>query len=261
MFVDTHAHLYVKQFDQDRQSMIDRALDVGIGKIFLPNIDTTSISSLYELVDLRPDVCYPMMGLHPCSVKANYEQELDTIEAHLRSGNQDDEKRFCAIGECGLDYHWDLTYKSEQFKALRRQISWAKEFDLPIILHCRESMDDVIREIQKAQDGSLRGIFHCFSGTQKHVEQVIELGFLMGLGGVLTFKKSGVDALVKEVPLKHLVLETDAPYLAPTPYRGKRNETSYMIKVAERLAEVKGCSLQEVAEATTKNALNLFKIE
>ncbi len=261
MLVDTHAHLYAKQFDEDRQLMLDRAVSVGIEKIFLPNIDTQSIAGMYELVELRPDLCYPMMGLHPCSVKENYEQELDTIEAHLRSGNQDGERRFCAVGECGLDYHWDLTFKSQQIKALRRQIEWAKDLDLPIVLHCRESMDDVIREIQKAQDGSLKGIFHCFSGTQKHVEQVIELGFLMGLGGVLTFKKSGVDELVKNVALKHLVLETDAPYLAPTPYRGKRNETAYMVKVAERLAEVKGITVAEVAEATTKNALDLFRID
>ncbi len=261
MLIDTHAHLYAKQFDQDREEMIQRAIDNGVTKLFLPNIDINSIEGMFHLADIYPDVCYPMMGLHPCSVKADYLEVLEVLEAHLRAGNPeaDEEGQFCAVGEIGLDYHWDTTFKKQQKDALRIQINWAKELNLPIVLHCRKSFKETLKIVKEMQDGNLKGIFHCFGGSVEEAQQVIDVGFLMGIGGVLTFKKSGLDKTLAEVPLEHLVLETDAPYLAPSPYRGKRNESAYIANIADKLAEVKNCSVEKIAAITSKNALALFK--
>ena len=253
MLIDTHAHLYLAQFDEDRKAMLQRAQAAGVARIYLPNIDSTSITAMLKMEEEAPEYCKAMMGLHPCSVKDNYREELALLEKYLA------ERPFCAVGEIGTDLYWDKTHWQEQQAAFRIQMDWAKELGLPIVIHCRDSMEETIQLVREAQDGRLRGIFHCFGGTVEQAKAIIDLGFYMGIGGVLTFKKSGLSATLQEVSLEHLVLETDSPYLAPTPYRGKRNESAYVRVVAEKLAEVKDKSLEEVAEATTNNALEIFR--
>lgn len=250
--IDTHAHLYAEEFDADRTEMLQRALDTGLTHMYLPNIDSSSIEGMLALEAQFPGQCLAMMGLHPCYVKENYQEELALVKSWL------EKRSFPAIGEIGIDLYWDKTFVREQEEAFLTQVEWAKQYDLPIIIHSRESMDLIIELLKPVRHSRLRGIFHCFSGTVAQAEAAIELGFLLGIGGVLTFKKSGLDAVLSEIDLKHLVLETDAPYLAPTPFRGKRNESSYLLKVAEKLAEVKGVNLNEVAEVTTQNALQLL---
>jgi len=253
MLIDTHTHLYIKHFDQDREEAIQRALDNGIEKFFLPNIDSTSIDVMLELEAKYPDRFYAMMGLHPCSVKENYEEELALVKQWL------DKRPFVAVGEIGLDLYWDKSFFEQQKDAFRRQINWAKELDIPIVIHSRESTTEVIEIIRSEKDERLRGIFHCFGGSVAEANAITELGFMLGIGGVLTFKKSGLDQTMKEISLDHIVLETDSPFLAPTPYRGKRNESAYTKLVAEKLALVKDTSIEEVAEKTTQNALQIFK--
>lgn len=250
--IDTHAHLYAEEFDADRTEMLQRALDTGLTRMYLPNIDSTSIEGMLALEAQFPGQCLAMMGLHPCYVKENYREELAIVKSWL------EKRSFPAIGEIGIDLYWDKTFVREQEEAFLTQVEWAKQYDLPIVIHSRESMDLIIELLKPVRHERLRGIFHCFTGTVAQAEAAIELGFLLGIGGVLTFKKSGLDAVLSEIDLKHLVLETDAPYLAPTPFRGKRNESSYLLKVAEKLAEVKGVNLKEVAEVTTQNALQLL---
>jgi TatD DNase family protein len=250
--IDTHAHLYSEEFNEDRVEMIQRALEAGVTRMYLPNIDSTSIEGMLELEAQYPGQCLAMMGLHPCYVKENYQEELALVKSWL------EKRSFPAIGEIGIDLYWDKTHVKEQEEAFLTQVEWAKQYDLPIVIHSRESMDMILELLQPVRHPRLRGIFHCFSGSVQQAEAAIEMGFLLGIGGVLTFKKSGLDAVLSEIALQHLVLETDAPYLAPTPFRGKRNESSYVLKVAEKLAEVKGVSLNEVAEVTTQNALQLF---
>lgn len=250
--IDTHAHLYSEEFNEDRAEMIQRALEAGVTRMYLPNIDSTSIEGMLELEAQYPGQCLAMMGLHPCYVKDNYQEELALVKSWL------EKRSFPAIGEIGIDLYWDKTHVKEQEEAFLTQVEWAKQYDLPIVIHSRESMDMILELLQPVRHPRLRGIFHCFTGSVSQAEAAIELGFLLGIGGVLTFKKSGLDAVLSEIALQHLVLETDAPYLAPTPFRGKRNESSYVLKVAEKLAEVKGVSVNEVAEITTQNALQLF---
>lgn len=250
--IDTHAHLYAEEFDADRTEMLQRALDTGLTHMYLPNIDSSSIEGMLALEAQFPGQCLAMMGLHPCYVKENYREELAIVKSWL------EKRSFPAIGEIGIDLYWDKTFVREQEEAFLTQVEWAKQYDLPIVIHSRESMDLIIELLKPVRHSRLRGIFHCFTGTVAQAEAAIELGFLLGIGGVLTFKKSGLDAVLSEIDLKHLVLETDAPYLAPTPFRGKRNESSYLLKVAEKLAEVKGVNLNEVAEVTTQNALQLL---
>ncbi|MEM6700622.1 MAG: TatD family hydrolase, partial [Bacteroidota bacterium] len=248
MLIDTHTHLYVEQFAADRAAVIDRAMEVGVQKFYLPNIDSEHIENLLALEAAYPEHCFPMMGLHPCSVKENYEEELAIVEQWLNK------RSFVAVGEIGLDLYWDRTFFEQQKAAFRQQIQWAKELGLPIVIHSRESTWEVIEILRAAQDESLRGIFHCFGGNVEEAKAITELGFYLGIGGVLTFKKAKLDETLKEVDLQHIVLETDAPYLAPTPYRGKRNESAYIRIIAEKLAEVKGVSLKEVAAKTSQNA-------
>lgn len=250
--IDTHTHLYAPQFDEDRDVMIQRAVEAGITKFFLPNIDSSSIDGMLALEKKYPDRCFAMMGLHPCSVKENVEEELALVRKWL------DQRRWCAIGEIGIDLYWDKTFVEQQKMAFLRQVEWAKELDIPIVIHSRESIDMIIELLEGVKGDRLRGIFHCFTGTLAQAERIIDLGFLMGIGGVLTFKKAGLDKTVADIDLKYLVLETDSPYLAPTPYRGKRNESAYTRLVAEKLAEAKGMELKEVAEITTTNAEELF---
>lgn len=251
--IDTHAHLYASQFDEDRDAMLQRALEVGVEKIYLPNIDSSSISGMLSLEQAYPDRCFAMMGLHPCSVKENYQAELAIVENWLNK------RPFCAVGEIGIDLYWDKTFFEQQKEAFLLQVNWAKERNLPIVIHSRESADIIIDLLQPLKDDRLKGIFHCFGGNLEQAKAIIDLGFLLGIGGVLTFKKSGLAQTLEQVDLEHLVLETDAPYLAPTPYRGKRNESAYTRLVAEKLAEVKGITLEEVGSVTSENAEQLFE--
>lgn len=253
MLIDTHAHLYAKQFDEDREEMLKRAEAVGIERFYLPNIDSESIGVMLELEAAHPDKCFAMMGLHPCSVKENYEDELAIVEKWLG------QRSFCAVGEIGIDLYWDKTLLEEQKDAFRRQINWAKDLNVPIIIHARDALDIIIKIVQEEKDERLQGIFHCFGGTPEQAQAIMDLEFYMGLGGVLTYKKAALDQVVNNIPLDYLVLETDAPYLAPTPKRGKRNESAYMSFVAQKLADIKQMPLEEIAKITSKNALKVFE--
>ncbi len=255
-FIDTHTHLFSDQFNEDIDATIQRADDSDISKLFLPNIDKDSIKPMMKLAQAYPDVCYPMMGLHPCSVDSNFKTVLaDMKQLFLKHS-------FYAVGETGLDLHWDKTTLDLQIEALKEQIAWAKEFKLPIVIHARESYDELFQVFDELNDNSLTGVFHCFTGTLEQAEHIISYeGFKLGLGGVLTFKNSGLAETVSLIDIKHLVLETDSPYLAPTPHRGKRNESAYLYYVASKLAEVKNLTMEEVAEITSNNALELFKMK
>lgn len=253
--IDTHTHLYSDEFAADQEMMIKRVREAGIGRVLMPAIDASTHEKMLELERKHPDLCLSMMGLHPTSVKENYEEELRVAEGHFQRG------KFIAVGETGLDFYWDLTFREQQFDAFRRQIDWALQYDLPVVIHSRNSTDECIEVIREKQNGKLRGVFHCFSGDAEQARKITELGLYLGIGGVLTFKNSGLDKVLAGVDLAHLVLETDAPYLAPVPYRGKRNESAYIIYVAEKLAGVKGVPVEEVAEVTTVNAKKLFGLE
>lgn len=253
MFVDTHAHLYATDFDTDRNEVLARTREAGVELVFLPNVDSRSIEPMLSLEAANPGFCHAMMGLHPCSVGEGYEEELKLVRNWL------EQRPFCAIGEIGVDLYWDKTYQKQQEVAFMQQVEWALEFDLPIIIHSRESTGLILDLLEPVRQPKLRGIFHCFSGTIEEAKRVIDLGFLLGIGGVLTFKKAGLDVLLQHIDLEHIVLETDAPYLAPVPYRGKRNESSWIPVIASKLAEVKNTELAIVATQTTANARKLFK--
>jgi TatD DNase family protein len=250
--IDTHAHLYSAQFNGDRAAMLQRALEAGLSKVLLPAIDSTTHEHMLKLEEENPGFCVAMMGMHPCSVKEDYEKELAIIENYLSS------RSFIGVGEIGLDFYWDLTFKDQQFKAFRRQIEWALHYKLPIAIHSRNANDDCIQVVSDHQKGDLRGVFHCFSGTLEQARQMIDLGFYLGIGGVLTFKNGGLDKVLEQIDTSHLVLETDAPYLAPVPFRGKRNESSYITHVAQKLADLKQTSVEEIVDQTSRNAQNLF---
>ena len=254
MYIDTHTHLFSAKFDEDREAVVKQAIAAEVKKMYLPNIDAASVVSVFDLCQKFPDNCFPMLGLHPCHVKENYQEELAKIKEPLFSHPE-----VMGVGETGLVYHWDLTFKKEQQDALRIQIEWAKELEIPIVLHTRESFEDSWNIINEMNDERLRGVFHCFSGDIKDAEKVMELGgFFMGIGGVVTFKKSGLAETVAQIPLEYLVLETDSPYLAPTPHRGKRNESSFIPYIANKIAEAKSMNLEDLATATTQNAETLF---
>ena len=255
MYIDTHAHLYLEQFDEDRNEVIQSARDQGIDKIFMPNVDLSTIEAMHEVARDYPSVCFPMMGLHPCSVGADYEQVLERILTELKDGT------YCAIGEIGLDFYWDKTWVDQQENAFCKQVEWAIERKLPIAIHSREAMDRLLELLEPYRGSGLRGVFHCFTGTLEQGLAAIDLGFMLGIGGVLTFKNSNLAQTLPEIGLEHLILETDSPYLAPVPHRGKRNESSYIPVIAHRLAEILQVSLQEVEEETTGNACRLFQIE
>lgn len=250
--IDTHTHLYVKTFRGDIASVIERAEKEGIYKFYLPSIDSEEIGPMLELEQQYSGKCIAMMGLHPCSVKENYREELAIVSDWLSK------RPFVAVGEIGLDYHWDKTHVAEQKQAFHEQIDRALQYRIPIVIHSRESMDDCIRIVQEHQKGELRGIFHCFTGDLASAKKIIDTGFYLGIGGVLTYKNSGLAEVLKDISLEHMVLETDAPYLTPVPFRGKRNESSYIKYVAEKLAEVKGVPVEEVARITTENARKIF---
>lgn len=252
-WIDTHAHLYSKEFKQDRPQMITRALEAGVHKLLLPNIDSHSIEGMLALEKEYPGKCYAMMGLHPCYVDENVEKEMALVREWLAK------RPFTAVGEIGLDFYWDKAHAALQHQVFREQLQLAKQYELPVVIHSRESTRQCIDEVRSLQDGTLTGVFHCFSGTLDEAREVIALGFYLGIGGVVTFKKSGLDKIVEEVDLQHIILETDAPYLAPVPYRGKRNESAYIPLIGETVANVKNLKIEDVAAITSSNALKLFK--
>jgi TatD DNase family protein len=252
-WIDTHAHIYAKEFNDDRQDMLARCEQQGIGRIFMPNVDHASIDGMMELESRSAGTCIAMMGLHPCSVDKDFERELYIVEDWLGK------RKFAAVGEIGTDLYWDKTFWEQQKEAFTIQVNWAKKYKLPVVIHCRESIDETIALVEQLQDGKLTGIFHCYSGNAEQAERIIKLNFLLGIGGVSTFKNGGLDKVLPDIDLKHLVLETDSPYLAPVPHRGKRNEPSYIPLVGDKIAEIKRVTVNEVKNATSQNALNLFK--
>jgi TatD DNase family protein len=254
IFTDTHTHLYSEDFNDDREAMVKRAIDARVKRLFLPNIDIKSIQPMLDLVWKFPDNCFPMMGLHPCSVDEHVEAHLFQIQKWFKK------RKFYAVGEIGLDFYWSVEFKEQQIMAFKKQIQWAIQMDLPINIHSRNSTDEVIAILQEMKHPLLRGIFHCFSGNAQQAKQITELGFHLGIGGVLTYKKSELPDAIADIDLQHLVLETDAPYLSPVPFRGKRNESAYIVNIAEKLAELKDTSVEKVANITTENAIKIFGI-
>jgi TatD DNase family protein len=250
--IDTHTHLYVREFREDIDSVVERAINEGVEKFYLPAIDSSENDALLELEKKFPGKMYAMAGLHPCSVKENYKEELAAIEQQLS------EREFAAIGETGLDFYWDTTFSKQQYESLHTQAKWAIQYKLPLVLHTRNAIQETIDVIKECKGTGLTGIFHCFSGALSDAKEIIDSGFLLGIGGVVTFKNSGLAEVIKDIDLKYLVLETDAPYLAPSPYRGKRNESSYLKYIVQKIAEIKDLTVEEVAAQTTKNADDIF---
>jgi len=254
ILTDTHTHLYYETDDTKRAELIQRCSENSIDRLFLPNVDASSVSLISSLVESYPDLCFPMLGLHPCSVKANWEDELKAIKEAVQP------QKIVAIGEIGIDLYWDKTLLKEQLQAFRNQIAWAKELKLPIVIHCRDAFNEVFEVLQQEQDENLRGIFHCFTGSVEQANKVIDLGFYLGIGGVVTYKNAGLDKVVAQMDLKHIVLETDSPYLTPVPYRGKPNESSYLIYIAQKVAELHQTDVETVASITTENSKTIFGV-
>ena len=252
-WIDTHAHIYAKEFDHDRQEMLRRCEENDVKYIFMPNVDHTSIDAMLNL-ESRCSACIAMMGLHPCSVKKGFERELYIVEEWLGR------KKFAAVGEIGTDLYWDKTFWDQQREAFTIQVNWAKQHGLPVVIHCRESLDETMGIVETLQDGTLTGIFHCFSGNSEQAKRIIKLNFHVGIGGVATFKKGGLDLVLPEIPGENMVLETDSPYLAPVPHRGKRNEPSYIPLIAQKVADIKELSLAQIQQQTTGNASKIFNI-
>lgn len=249
--IDSHCHLYSEEFSGDLYEVIKSASQQGVQAFYMPAIDSTTHEAMIA-VEEKYDSCFSMMGLHPCSVKENFEKELLIAEEWLAK------RRFAAIGETGLDFYWDKTFVKEQYISLEKHVEWALKYDLPLVLHTRNAMQETIDFIKKYSGTKLKGIFHCFGGTLAEAEQIIETGFYLGIGGVVTYKKAGLDQVLNHIDIKHLLLETDAPYLSPVPYRGKRNESSYLGFIATRIAEIKQMSEEEVRKITTENAMAIF---
>ncbi|HCH0949094.1 TPA: TatD family hydrolase [Vibrio parahaemolyticus] len=252
--IDTHAHIYASEFDNDRDEVVERALTQGITKILLPNIDLDSIEPMLQTEAAYPEVCHSMMGLHPCYVDSNVDQTLEIIRGWFEKHN------FIAVGEIGIDLYWDKTHQAEQEMAFVTQLNWAKEMDLPVVIHTRDSIEETLTLLRQEQDGRLRGVFHCFGGSLEEARAINELGFHLGLGGVSTFKNSGMDQVMPHLDMQWIILETDCPYLAPVPHRGKRNEPAYTSLVAQRVADLRGEEVATIDAITTENAKNLFKI-
>lgn len=251
--IDTHCHLYVEEFKNDVDAVIARAQAQGVEQFYLPGIDSESIPAMLAVEANYPGVCKAMMGLHPCYVKENYLQELNIVQHWL------EQRDFPAIGEIGLDYYWDTSFKTQQQEAFETQMEWALERGLPIVIHTRNAMQETIEMVKPFAAKGLKGIFHCFSGSFESAKQIVDMGFLLGIGGVITYKNAGLPKALEQIGVEHLVLETDAPYLSPVPYRGKRNESAYLMHIAEVLAGAKGITVAELASITTANATALFK--
>ena len=254
ILIDTHTHLYLDNFSDDRNLVVQNAIDQGITKMLLPAIDSSTFDSMNKLTAIFPDNCFPMIGLHPTSVKDNFEDELKLVEDQLSVGG------YIAVGEIGIDLYWDKTHFEEQKDTFRRQLRLAKKYNLPVAIHTRDSFDEIYPIVKEESTEKLTGVFHCFTGSIEESKKIIDIGFKMGIGGILTFKNSGLDKIVSTIPIDHLLLETDAPFLTPSPYRGKRNESSYLTYIAEKLADINEINVEQVADITTQNAKELFNL-
>lgn len=255
LFIDTHTHLFLSEFDDDRRETMQRAVDAGITKLFMPNVDTSTIQALNNACNEFHEQCFPMMGLHPSSVTRNYKNDLEIIK------QQFNERKYYAVGEIGIDLYWEKTYKQQQINAFTEQVQWAEQVGLPIVIHSRNALSDIFEILDSLQISTLTGIFHCFGGSVEEAQRAIEMGFKIGIGGVVTFKNAGMQKVVANIDLEHIVLETDSPYLAPVPKRGKRNESAYIPYITQKVADIKQTSLDNVAEITTKNALKVFNLK
>ncbi|MDI9320867.1 MAG: TatD family hydrolase [Phycisphaerales bacterium] len=253
ILVDTHTHLYDEEAVELQDAHIRRAIEAGVLKMYMPNCDSGTIERMLQIAQCFPDNCYPMMGLHPCYVKDNYLEELAVVEAQLSKNN------FVGVGEIGLDFYWDRTYAIQQRHAFEQQIDWALQYELPIIIHSRSATKECIDIVRKKQKGNLVSIFHCYSGTLEEAREIVDLGGYLGIGGVVTYKKTNLPEILHSISIQNIVLETDAPYLSPVPYRGKKNESTYLPIIGQKVAEVYQISLQEVAEQTTLNAQKIFR--
>lgn len=253
MYVDSHTHIYLKDFDEDRKGIISECLNNGVNKLLLPNIDKSSIADVIKICEVYKDICYPMVGLHPCYVKDSYEDDLDFLKPIIKSIKP------IAVGEIGIDLYWDKSNLEIQRKAFIAQINWAKEFKLPIVIHARDSYDEIFEVLDQVNDENLNGVFHCFSSSLKDANRILNYGgFKLGIGGVVTFKNSGLDKVVKNIDIKNIVLETDSPYLTPTPFRGTRNKSSYIPIIANKLSDIYEISCEEIGNITSKNAKEIF---
>ena len=250
--IDTHAHIYLDEFSRDMEEIVGRAREKQVDRILMPAIDSSTHTAMLELEESRSGLFISMMGLHPCSVKENYLEELRIVEDWLSS------RKFVAVGEIGLDFYWDVSFKDKQYDAFNQQVGWALKYDIPIAIHSRNATDECIEVVQEHQKGKLRGVFHCFSGSLEQSQAIIEAGFYLGIGGVVTYKNAGLDKVVKEIDPRHIILETDAPYLTPVPFRGKRNESSYLTYILQKLADTWETNAEEIASITTRNAEKLF---
>lgn len=255
ILIDTHTHLFLPEFKEDRSRVVADAIEKGIAKFLLPNVDDSTIDSMLTLADEFPGICLPMIGLHPTSVDNHYKEKIILVREKLET------RKFWGIGETGIDLYWDDTFLEQQVEAFKDQISLAKEYHLPLVIHARNSFPEIFEVLDLEKDDSLQGVFHAFTGNVKQACKIIDYGFKIGIGGIVTFKNAGLDKIVKDIALEHIILETDAPYLAPAPKRGKRNEPAYLIYTAEKLAEIHGQSLELIADITTRNAAALFKIK
>jgi TatD DNase family protein len=253
ILTDTHTHLYYEQDAEKRAALMQRCFDNGITRLFLPNVDVESVQQINDLVLAYPHICFPMLGMHPCSVKGDWETQLDAI---MKS----DAGKIYAVGEIGIDLYWDKTNLADQIKAFKHQIAWAKSLKLPIVIHCREAFNEVFEVLEDEKDELLRGIFHCFTGNAEQAQKAIDLGFHLGIGGVVTYKNGGLDKILPQIDLSHIVLETDSPYLSPVPHRGKPNESSYLIFIAQKVAEIYQTELETVAGITTANSKTIFGV-
>ncbi len=253
-FIDTHCHIYSDAFDEDREKVLCDAFSKGISPIFLPAIDASSVPKMLELKEKYPEDIFLMTGLHPTYVKENYKEELQFVAAQLQT------QQYCAVGEIGMDLYWDTTFLKQQQEAFDTQLQWAITHQLPVNIHCRNAFDETFEILENYKDKGLTGIFHCFTGDFNHAQKAIDCGLKLGIGGVVTFKNGKIDQFLGQIPLEHIVLETDAPYLAPSPYRGKRNEPAYLQYIAEKLAMIYNCSLEEISKVTSRNAMTTFKV-
>jgi len=254
IFTDTHTHLNSEQFDEDRSSMINRAIKAGVTKLFIPSVDSEYTESMFKVSEEFPENIYLMMGVHPTHIKEDYKKELKIAREWLETG------KFVAVGEIGIDLYWDDTYIEQQKHAFKTQVQWAKELGLPINIHCRNAFNEVFEILEEEKSDQLYGIFHCFTGSLEDAKKAIGYNLKLGIGGVATFKNGKIDQFLAEIPLEHIVLETDAPYLAPKPFRGKRNESVYVVNVAEKLAQIYDTSLEEIAKITTENSKAVFGV-
>lgn len=255
MYIDSHTHLYLDAFHEDRDQMIQRALEAGVNRLLLPNIDSKTIDAVFTLAKNYPDLCFPMMGLHPTSVKENYLQELKLIEKQL------DPELIIAIGETGIDLYWDKSFLPQQEEVFRTQIGWAKDLDLPLVIHARNSFPEIFNSLDRAGGAGLKGVFHSFTGSLEDLKRALSYDFMIGINGIVTFKNSNLAEIVESIPQERILLETDSPFLAPHPFRGRRNESSYLTKIAAKVADIYNLNLEELARITTGNAEQLFRLK